>query len=130
MQQIDFQNTSDQTCELTGYPSVMFVDQAGHQVGLAAEPTNLTEEPIGTVSLKPRAFANAAFGAPNPGGYQSTPELSSSTCRPKRTADLRVVLPGEQRSYVLRFEATVCTTPDAAPLVTPFRPGRAPTAVA
>jgi hypothetical protein len=128
-EQIDFQNSGTRPCTLGGYPVLTFVDKLGLQIGSAAEPTNLTGEPIATVTLGPGQYANTSVGTPNPGNWQTTEDPSSSTCHPLPAAGLRVQLPGEQNFVIVPFAATVCTTPDAAPLVTPVRAGRSPTAV-
>jgi hypothetical protein len=107
----------------------VFVDRSGQQVAMTPRQTNLTDEPVGMVTLKPGQFANATIGIPNPQNFQSTAELSSSTCRPVATTALRISPPGQQAVGLLAFDAEVCTTADGAPVLTPFRAGRAPTAV-
>jgi hypothetical protein len=127
--QVDFQNRGPTACSLTGYPGLSFTDRVGHQLGPPALPVNLTNQPITTVTLAPGGFANASVGIVSPGNYQTTPQPSSSTCRPAHVSYLRVYPPNQRNAVLLAFPADVCTTASGRALVTPSRPGRSDTAV-
>jgi hypothetical protein len=78
---IDFQNTSDSTCVLNGYPGAAIVDEAGHQVRQATRTPQgaLLGLPVGQnaptpVTLAPQAYASAGIEGVderNPGTAQA-----------------------------------------------------------
>jgi len=105
---VDFTNTSDSPCTLSGYPQIAAyaVGRSGYtQVGNAA--LRETAGAAGRVLLRPGGTAHSdvdVFAVP-----------LGVACRPVMAAGLRVVLPGASTPQYLRTRLTACsaTGPEA-----------------
>lgn len=115
---VDFTNTADSTCAMSGYPGVSFVTKAnaaGQQIGAAAQRNPQFGAVV--VRLAPGGHAHAWLQVAQAGNY---PQCHQETAR-----GLRVYPPDETRAGYVPQEFAACAATTAPQLtVMPVRPGR------
>ncbi len=92
-------NGSQQGCTMSGYPGVSLVNDAGTQLGPAANRD--TVSPVTSLTLDPGLAAYATLGLPNPGNYN--PGACSDT-----STSLKVFPPGQTSFLTTKFAAQAC----------------------
>lgn len=107
---LEFQNTSDSPCTISGYPGVSLVagDQGSRQIGAAAD----REKAPGAapaITLTPGDVATADLKITNPGVY-------GDRCTATPADALRIYPPNERDSVVVAVDGLVGCTGDDAPV--------------
>jgi hypothetical protein len=105
---LGYQNVSDHTCRLRGYPGVSAYAN-GHQIGSSA----VWDGPVSvvTVSLEPGATAHSVLGIANAGNYP--PEL----CQRTTATSLRVYPPNQSSATDVPYRFDACGHAGARVLV-------------
>jgi hypothetical protein len=99
---LDFTNTGDSTCSLSGYPAVSMVSRAGHQLGSPAGRGLMTVAPL--VTLAPGATAHTTLA------YYSRKVTAGHGCGPVATAyELRVYVAGQRRALFAAMGVHACS---------------------
>jgi Domain of unknown function (DUF4232) len=98
---LELTNISSRSCRLRGFPGVSAWN--GHQLGSAARRDRA--DPVQTVTLANGGTAHALVGFTNVGNF------SSSSCRPRTAAALKVFPPGERTSRFVPFSFRACSKP-------------------
>lgn len=99
---LEFTNTGNAPCSLSGYPGVNYVDADGNQIGSAA--TKATEW-IGSSKVVPAGqSAKAILRETRAGLYDA------QTCQAETSAGYRVTIPGTSDSLVLNMPAEACSS--------------------
>ncbi|HLI39522.1 MAG TPA: DUF4232 domain-containing protein [Streptosporangiaceae bacterium] len=115
---LDFQNTSNTSCSMYGFPGVSFVTgRGGSQTGAAAaRNTQFGSVPV---TLSPGSIAHAWLQVAVAGNYPA------STCKPVTAHWLRVYPPANTVPAYVSYSAAACSSAKAQILsVMPVRPGR------
>jgi hypothetical protein len=100
---IDFTNTSNSPCSLSGYPGVSLVTGPPHtQIGLAAKRST-TSGQVKLITLAPGATANATLQIVDALNYPS------ATCGPTKAAALKVYPPNQTAPVYLANTSETCT---------------------
>ncbi len=118
-QQVVFRNNGSQSCTLSGYPGVSFVDQPGGQLGQPADRTDIAGEPVKTVVLAPGQSGSATVGLPDTGNFPPT------DCNAATAASMRVYPPNQLDSILVPDAQRVCTTAQGRTMVGPIQFGTA-----
>jgi len=100
--QMKFTNLSGHRCTLNGFPFVLGVGLAGHQIGRRAS-FNRSHPPL-TVTLRAGKTATAVLKIDEVG------EFPPSVCRPRTAAGFRVFPPNQTRSKMIPFPFAACST--------------------
>lgn len=97
---VEFTNTSDTACTMSGYPRVTASWADGAQVGNAASRD--TSVSVRWIVLTPGATAHAALG-------EDVSGFPGGSCKPVTAAGLRVVPPGQSIARYVRHTVTACS---------------------
>lgn len=97
---LTFTNTSSTDCAMNGYPSVHYVDAAGHQIGAPA--ARATEWSANGTVLHPGASTTATL-------RETRAQLYGETCQSAPAAGYSVQAPGSSQPLVLNFAAEACS---------------------
>jgi hypothetical protein len=103
--ELEFKNTSAQTCTMQGYPGVSFVDTNGRQIGA---PAQRMTGPGGPIALGAGASAAALMA------YHDVYVATVPGCQPTTAAGIRVYPPDETRSLTVSTALMVCANPATA----------------
>ncbi|GAA3814283.1 DUF4232 domain-containing protein [Nocardioides panacisoli] len=95
-------NTSGAPCWVRGYGGISYAGDDGEQVGAAADRT-AGDTP--TVTIAPGGTARSELAETSSGPY------SAHTCRPAKAVALRVYIPDETDSQLVRHQVTACANP-------------------
>ncbi|MGP9724606.1 DUF4232 domain-containing protein [Corynebacterium sp. AOP40-9SA-29] len=107
---VEFTNTSDGSCTLTGFPGVTLVDESGEPVGAPAErEENL---PSSVVDLAAGATATSALSIGRAENYDE------AACGPTPAGGLQVIVPEEEQTTILDMPDLTACTDDAVSLLT------------
>ena len=131
-----FTNVSGTPGWLGGYPGVSFVDAGGAQVGAPAARASGAEfggVPYAPVTLEPHGTAVASVTEP----IAAAVEADSQACGPVTAQAVRVYAPGSRTPIDVQVNGrsgarangavlTVCTAPNARPVVSWVQPGSSP----
>jgi hypothetical protein len=98
---LELTNISGRPCRLRGFPGVSAWN--GHQLGSPARRDHA--DPVQTVTLRNGGTAHALVGFTDVGNF------SSSSCRPKTAAALKVFPPGERTARFVPFSFRACSKP-------------------
>jgi Protein of unknown function (DUF4232) len=111
---LEFTNTSNRRCRLSGFPGVSAV--AGHQLGSPAERNGA--RPTYKVTLLPGATAHTVVQIVDVGNFPS------SKCKPAEAGVLRVYPPGQFAATDIPFSFQACSARGPIFLsVEPIQPG-------
>lgn len=98
---LQFANTTQQSCQLTGFPAVAFTTGAsGQQIGTEAAVDRAV--PTRPVLLTPGGVAHAWLEV------QDAADYPARSCHPVTAAGLRVVVPGAQNASYLAHPVPTC----------------------
>lgn len=97
---LTFTNTGNTDCAMNGYPSVHYVDAAGHQIGAPA--ARATEWSANGTVLSPGASTTATL-------RETRAQLYGETCQSAPAAGYSVQAPGASQPLVLNFAAEACS---------------------
>jgi hypothetical protein len=97
---VEFTNTSDAVCTMSGYPQVAASRLDGAQVGNAASRD--TSVSARRIVLIPGATAHAVLA-------EDVSGFSRGSCKRVTAADLRVVPPGQSIARYVRHAVTACS---------------------
>jgi hypothetical protein len=100
--QMQFTNLSGHRCTLNGFPFVLAVGLAGHQLGRRAS-FGRSHPPL-TVTIRAGKTATAVLRIDEVGDF------SPSACKPRTAAGLRVFPPNQTRSKTIPFPFAACST--------------------
>lgn len=95
-------NTSGAPCWVRGYGGISYAADDGGQVGA---PADRTAGDTPTVTLAPGGTAQSELAETSSGPY------SPRKCRPAKAVALRVYIPDETDSQLVRHEVTACANP-------------------
>jgi hypothetical protein len=98
---LEFTNTSHHACKTGGYPGVSATDAMGHQLGDAAARDPVFPGHVVTIPAGGTAHALLGYGAV---------EVSTSGCKPKLAAQLKVYPPNSRTAINAFFDQPACTT--------------------
>jgi hypothetical protein len=99
---LEFTNTSNQACVLTGYPMVTAFTGLREIGSPAAFDTSV--HPM-AVTLEPRGTAHAELR------YTTTDAFQHRSCQPVDVPELRIYPPAQHEPLVLKWRAPVCSRP-------------------
>lgn len=99
---LTFNNTGGDSCTISGYPAVHYVDQAGQQIGAAA--ANATEWSSSGGTLAPGQSLTATL-------RETRAQLYGETCQSVSAAGYSIQTPGASQPLVLNFAAEACSNP-------------------
>jgi len=97
---VEFTNTSDTACTMSGYPQVTASRADGVQIGNAASRDASVS--IRRIVLTPGATAHAVLG-------EDVSGFPGGSCKPVTAAGLNVVPPGQSGARYVRHAATACS---------------------
>ena len=97
---LEFTNTSGHACATGGYPGVSATDASGRQLGAAAVRNPVFKGHVVVIPAGGTAHALLAYGAA---------EVSTSGCKPKAAAQLKVYPPNSRTPIVTFFDLPACT---------------------
>jgi Protein of unknown function (DUF4232) len=100
--QMQFTNLSGHRCTLNGFPFVLGIGLAGHQIGRRASFDR--SHPPQTVTIGAGKTATAVLQVEEVGDF------SPSACRPRTAAGLRVFPPNQTRSKTIPFPFAACSS--------------------
>jgi Domain of unknown function (DUF4232) len=100
--QMHFTNLSGHRCTLNGFPFVLGIGLAGHQIGRRAS-FDRSHPPL-TVTLRAGKTATAVLKIEEVGDF------SPSACSPRTAAGFRVFPPNQTRSKTIPFPFAACST--------------------
>ncbi|WP_237225071.1 DUF4232 domain-containing protein [Rothia nasisuis] len=104
---LTFNNTSNDSCTISGYPAVHYVDHAGQQIGAAA--ANATEWSSSGGTLAPGQSLTATL-------RETRAQLYGETCQSVSAAGYSIQTPGASQPLVLNFAAEACSNPAVSQL--------------
>jgi len=117
---LDFTNSSQATCQLTGYPVITLTNKSGQQLGTeATADRSLATEPVVLAAGQTAHIWLHLLDVVN---------LPAAQCDPATAAGLNVGLPGQSPATFIGYPVTTCTKQVHGTeilTVEPFRPGRA-----
>lgn len=97
---VEFTNTSDAACTMSGYPQVAASRADGAQVGNAAGRD--TSVSVRRIVLAPGATAHAVLA-------EGVSGLPSGSCKPVTAVGLRIIPPGQSIARYVRHAVTACS---------------------
>ena len=97
---LEFTNTSRHACATGGYPGVSATDANGHQLGDAAQRNPVYKGHVVVIPAGGTAHALFGYGAV---------EVSTSGCKPKAAAQLKVYPPNSKTPINTFFDLPACT---------------------
>jgi hypothetical protein len=97
---LEFTNTSGHACATGGYPGVSATDANGHQLGDAAQRDPVYKGHVVVIPAGGTAHALFGYGAI---------EVSTSGCKPKTAAQLKVYPPNSKTPINTFFDLPACT---------------------
>jgi hypothetical protein len=97
---LEFTNTSGHACATGGYPGVAATDASGHQLGDAAARDPVYRGHVWVIPAGGTAHALLGYGAV---------EVSTSGCKPKTAAQLKVYPPNSRTAIDAFFALPACT---------------------
>jgi hypothetical protein len=97
---LEFTNTSGHACATGGYPGVAATDASGHQLGDAAARDPVYPGHLWVIPAGGTAHALLGYGAV---------EVSTSGCKPKTAAQLKVYPPNSRTAIDAFFDLPACT---------------------
>jgi hypothetical protein len=97
---LEFTNISGHACATGGYPGVSATGPGGKQLGLAAGRNPLYKGKVVTIPAGGTAHALFAYGSA---------EVSTSGCKPKAAAELKVYPPNSKVAIHAFFDLPACT---------------------
>ena len=97
---VEFTNTSNAACTMSGYPQVAASRADGAQVGNAAGPD--TSVNVRRIVLPPGATAHAILA-------EDVPRFPGGSCKPVTAAGLRVIPPGQSTARYVRHAVSACS---------------------
>lgn len=97
---LEFTNTSGHACAIGGYPGVSATDASGHQLGDAAARNPVYRGHVVIIPAGGTAHALLGYGAV---------EVSTSGCKPKTAAQLKVYPPNSRTAIDTFFSLPACT---------------------
>jgi hypothetical protein len=97
---LEFTNISKHACATGGYPGVSAIGPGGKQLGLAAGRNPLYKGKVVTIPAGGTAHALFAYG---------NAEVSTSGCKPKAAAELKVYPPNSKVAIRAFFDLPACT---------------------
>ena len=95
-------NKGSAACRTGGYPGASFLDTAGHEVGLSAQRDSAYA--ARTLTIAPGARVSFFVGVPEPGNFPA------SSCKPAKTARLRVYPPNQTVALTVADVTDICST--------------------
>jgi hypothetical protein len=103
---LNFSNVGSRACSLRGFPGVSAVDQAGHQLGKAAQRSGAS---VRTITLKPATSSTygtaAAFLT-----FVDTNNFNAAGCASRIASGVKVFAPNTTVAQVVPIPFPACTT--------------------
>lgn len=96
---LTFTNSGSDSCKLSGYPTVNFIDGSGQVIGPPA--MQATELPGNGATLEPGGSTSAVLRSTQPGLY-------GETCQKTSASGLRVAAPGSGQVLDVSFPMSAC----------------------
>ena len=97
---LKFTNKSGQACTLRGYPGVSAITRSGKQIG---SPASRAGSKFRTVTLAPGKQRQATIRVLDTGAF------SKSSCKPVKSAALRIFPPNQTQSLTIKAKFSVCS---------------------
>jgi hypothetical protein len=118
-QRLEFRNTSQQPCTLTGFPGVSYTNSSGHQVGYPLGGSTCPKVRSTPLCCSPAGPRKRSSTSPTP-----TITATQPFCQLAPTTHLRIYPPNQRHAGLLPSAGQTCTTRGARIGTGPVRPHR------